>query len=120
MRARGGLTAWQETLLRGYGDPTATHCALLERRCHGDCFEHGQSARRRSAFYAIAVHLRCHCVAAEMHVIVLRGNLRDLHFLGRHGISVITLLLCDGGLTGSRSAVLALSRGPIQLTLTCK
>ena len=29
------------------------HCALLERPCHGICFEDAQSARRRSAFYAI-------------------------------------------------------------------
>ena len=28
-------------------------CALSKRRCHGVCFEHGQSARRQSAFYAI-------------------------------------------------------------------
>ena len=60
----------------------APHCALMRTKSDGVCFEHAQSARRRSAHYAIpqrllAMPLRC-CGDAAM---VLHAPQRSALFL---------------------------------------
>ena len=64
----------------------------------GVCFEYAQSARRRSAFYAIpprpmAMPLRC---CGDACVLTARTSAFCI-FLGRRGITVRTPPLCDRG-----------------------
>ena len=86
-------------------------CALLGHRAKPSdsvCFEYAQSARRRSAFYAIpprpmAMPLRC-C----SHACVLTALTSSLCiFLGRPGITVRTPPWCDRGFTVLTSSTLA-------------
>ena len=79
------------------------HCALLERRYHSVCFEDGQSACRRSAFYAIpqrplAMPLcwcgdACDRPARTSSICI---------FLERRRIAVRTLLWCDRAFRAQR------------------
>ena len=75
------------------------HCALIRTLCDGVCFEHPQSARRLSAFYAIPqrllpMPLRLYGDACDR---TARTSAFCI-FLGRRGIAVRTLLWCDRGL----------------------
>ena len=81
-------------LWRPYSDPIAL---LSERRATAFvlCFVHAQSARCRSAFYAIPTR-HCHRVAAAMLAIVLGAPQHSAFFLffkGRLGIAQIAALV---------------------------
>ena len=102
----GDLTA---RLWRPNGDPTALlleHRAIAERRL---CFEHTQSAHRRSAFYAIP-----RCLVAMPPRCCGNGCDRTArtsafcNLLGRRGNTVRTPPWCDGVL-GNQHIVGSLS-----------
>ena len=76
------------------------YCTLLEGRCHDVCFEHAQSARCGSAFYAIP----------QQPMVMPLGCCRDACnrtactsaiciFLGRCEIAMRKLLWCNRGLS---------------------
>ena len=91
MRARRPYCAAMVTLQR-------PHCALFRTQSDAVCFEHAQSARRRSVFYAIpqrllTMSLRCCGDACDRTACTSAFCI----FLGRLGIALRTPLWCDRG-----------------------
>ena len=78
------------------------HCTLLERHCHGVCFEHAQIMHRQSAFYVIPQHplaMPLTCCRDACDGTALTSEI--CIFLGHYGMAVRMLLWCDRGLSNS-------------------
>ena len=98
MRARGAPTACRRPYCAAMVTLRRIHCALIRTPSDGVCFEHPQSARRLSAFYAIpqrllSIPLGCCGDAYDRTARTLAFCI----FLGRRGIAVRRLLWCDRG-----------------------
>ena len=60
------------------------HCAPIRKPSHSNCFEHAQTKMRAivpRSMRSHSVYWGCHCIAAEMLVIILRAPRRSALFL---------------------------------------
>ena len=88
------LLRWRRSYCAAMATLRRPHCTLIRTANHGVCFEHTQSARRRSAYYVVpqrllAMPLRCCRDACN------RTARTSAFCIFLRGISVGTLLWCD-------------------------